>query len=48
MKTVVPSYYRKNVAQNAQKKFFRRKALEANREKLRERPVTAPERGEKE
>lgn len=30
-KKQMPSYYGKNIAQHAQKRFFRRKALEADR-----------------
>ena len=46
-KRAMPSYYGKNILQHAQRKFFKRKALEANQEKLRERPVTAAEQVEK-
>ena len=38
-KKQMPRYYGKNIAQNAQRAFFRRKALRANRDKDRERPV---------
>lgn len=30
-KKQMPSYYGKNIAQNAQRKFFKRKALEAEK-----------------
>lgn len=36
-KRPMPGYYGKNIAQNAQKRFLRRKALEADQEKRRER-----------
>lgn len=32
-KQPMPSYYGKNIVQHAQKKFFRRKAMEAGRER---------------
>lgn len=36
-KKPMPSYYGKNIAQHAQKKFLQRKATEADQEKRRER-----------
>ena len=36
-KKPMPGYYGKNIAQHAQKRFLRRKALEADQEKRRER-----------
>ncbi len=36
-KKPMPGYYGKNIVQNAQKRFIRRKALEADQEKRRER-----------
>ena len=38
-KKQMPRYYGKNIAQNAQRAFFRRKARQANKEKGQERPV---------
>ena len=35
IKKLMPRYYGKNIVQHAQKKFFQRKALEANQEKRR-------------
>lgn len=43
-KKLMPSYYGKNVAQHTQKRFFRRKALEADQEKRRERDDLRAER----
>ena len=34
-KKPMPSYYGKNIAQHAQRRFFQRKALEADQEKKR-------------
>lgn len=34
-KKKMPSYYGKNIAQHAQRRFFQRKALEADQEKKR-------------
>lgn len=34
-KKQMPSYYGKNIAQHAQRRFFQRKALEADQEKKR-------------
>ncbi len=36
-KKPMPGYYGKNIVQHAQKRFLRRKALEADQEKRRER-----------
>lgn len=36
-KNQMPGYYGKNIAQHAQKRFFQRKALEADQEKRQER-----------
>ncbi len=36
-KNSMPGYYGKNIVQHAQKRFLRRKALEADQEKRRER-----------
>ena len=36
-KKQMPRYYGKNIVQHAQKRFLRRKALEADQEKRRER-----------
>ena len=47
-KKATPRYYGKNVVQHAQKKFFRRKALEANREKRRDCPADAVDSSKKE
>lgn len=47
-KQPMPRYYGKNIAQHAQKKFFQRKALEANKEKRRDCPVEAVDSGKKE
>lgn len=47
-KKPMPRYYGKNIAQHAQKKFFQRKALEANQEKRRDCPADAVENGKKE
>lgn len=38
-KQQMPSYYGKNIAQHAQKKFFQRKALEAEQKKRRNNPA---------
>lgn len=46
-KQTMPRYYGKNIVQHAQKRFFQRKALEANAEKRRERPADAVENGKK-
>lgn len=43
-KKQMPSYYGKNVAQHAQRRFFQRKALEADQEKRRERDDLRAER----
>lgn len=40
----MPRYYGKNIAQNAQRRFFQRKALEADQEKRRERDDLRAER----
>ena len=44
----VPPYYLRNVARNAQRAFFRRKASEADQEKRREKPEQAAQSGGKE
>ena len=44
----MPRYYGKNIVQHAQKKFFQRKAMEANQEKRRDSPAEAVESGKKE
>ena len=43
----MPCYYGKNIAQHAERKFFRRKAEEASQEKRRERPADAVDGGKK-
>lgn len=43
----MPSYYSKNIAQNAQKRFFRRKAQEAEQEKRKSGPEDAAVSGKK-
>ena len=47
-KMPIPSYWRKNVAQNAQRKFLQRKRMEADQEKRKgtrgEKTVEEPER----
>lgn len=43
-KKLMPSYYGKNIVQHAQKRFFQRKALEADQEKRRERDDLHDER----
>ena len=43
-KKPMPSYYGKNIAQHAQRRFFQRKALEADQEKRRERDDLRAER----
>lgn len=43
-KKPMPSYYGKNIAQHAQRRFFQRKALEADQEKRRERNDLRAER----
>ena len=47
-KTMKPRYYNKNIIQQAQRRYLQRKAMEANREKRRERPADAVESGKKE
>lgn len=43
-KKQMPGYYGKNIAQHAQRRFFQRKALEADQEKRRERDDLRAER----
>ena len=43
-KKPMPSYYGKNIAQHAQRRFFQRKALDADQEKRRERDDLRAER----
>ena len=43
-KKPMPGYYGKNIAQNAQRRFFQRKALEDDQEKRRERDDLRAER----
>ena len=43
-KKPMPGYYGKNIAQNAQRRFFQRKALDADQEKRRERDDLRAER----
>lgn len=43
-KKQTPGYYGKNIAQHAQRRFFQRKALEADQEKRRERDDLRAER----
>lgn len=43
-KNQMPTYYGKNIAQHAQRRFFQRKALEADQEKRRERDDLRAER----
>ena len=43
----MPPYYLRNVARNAQKAFFRRKASEANREKRQDKPEPVEQSGGK-
>ena len=43
-KKPMPGYYGKNIAQHAQRRFFQRKALEADQEKRRERDDLRAER----
>lgn len=45
-KKPMPGYYGKNIVQNAQKRFFQRKALEANK-KQQERDDLRDKRGER-
>lgn len=47
-KKQMPGYYGKNIAQHAQKKFFQRKALEANQRKHQDRPAETTDGGKKE
>ena len=45
-KNQMPSYYGKNIAQHAQRRFFQRKKLEVDREKRRDRlPVETGRNG---
>ena len=46
-KQPMPRYYGKNIVQNAQKRFLKRKAQEADHEKRRDRPADAVENGKK-
>lgn len=43
-KKPMPGYYGKNIAQHAQRRFFQRKAMEADQEKRRERDDLRAER----
>ena len=43
-KKQMPGYYGKDIAQHAQRRFFQRKALEADQEKRRERDDLRAER----
>ena len=43
-KKPMPGYYGKNIAQNAQRRFFRRKAMEADQEQRRRRDDLRAER----
>lgn len=46
-KKPMPRYYGKNVAQHAQKRFLKRKAMEANQEERQERPAAGAEQAER-
>ncbi len=46
-KKPMPRYYGKNIAQNAQKRFFKRKELEAKQGKRRESPADVVDNGKK-
>jgi len=46
-KNPMPRYYGKNIVQHAQKKFFQRKALEADQEMRREHPAEVAENSDK-
>ena len=47
-KHAMPPYYRRNIARNAQRAFFRRKAAEECREKQQDKPEPVERDGGKE